>query len=372
MMKNEKILFLVQLPPPIHGSALVNQLLINSEVLNDRFQVEVMPTQIAGSMEDIGSFSLRKLWKAISICYLTFFKLLTKKYTLVYLTLSPLSFAFYKDAILVFLTKAFGNKVVLHLHGKGIKNQIKSRLKKKIYKSVFKNTEVIILSENLYEDIAEIFPKRPHILPNGISELPNFDIAEEYTSDKTTFIYLSNLRKDKGIFVFLEAIRLLKPIENKFSINVAGPSADVTIKEVKSYIKRHNIDNANVVGPAYGKEKYSYLKMSDVFVLPSKNECFPLTILEAYQSGLAVISTNTGAIPYIVKNNHNGFVVTPEDPVELAERMKQIIEDRDLLFAMKARNKKEYQEKYTSEIFIQNFVFILDTILKDNEQYSKG
>jgi glycosyltransferase involved in cell wall biosynthesis len=370
-MNEDKILFLVQLPPPVHGSAMVNQLLVTSEVVNDRFQVEVMPTQIAGSMEDMGSFSLRKLWKAFSICFLTFFKLITNKYALVYLTLSPLSFAFYKDAMLVFLVKAFGHKVVLHLHGKGIKDQIKTGFKKKIYKSVFKNTEVIILSENLYEDIAEICPRKPHILPNGISELPNFDIPVEKTWNKTTFIYLSNLRKDKGILVFLEAIRLLKPFENKFRVIVAGPSADVSLEDVKSYIKTHNIDNTNVVGPVYGKEKFSYLKMSDVFVLPSKNECFPLTILEAYQSGLAVISTNTGAIPYIVENNHNGFIVTAEDPVELAKRMKQIIEDRDLLSAMKERNKKEYQEKYTSEIFINNFINIVDTILNKNKQHHK-
>ncbi len=371
-MKKHKILFLVQLPPPVHGSAMVNQLLVTNEVIKDRYQVDVMPTQIAGSMEDMGSFSMKKLWKAFTICFLTFFKLINNKYAMVYLTLSPLSFAFYKDAMLVLLAKAFGNKVVLHLHGKGIKNQIENRLKKKIYKSVFKNTEVIILSESLYEDIAEIYPQKPHILPNGISEPIDFDIITKNSLNKTTFIYLSNLKRAKGILVFLEAIKLLKPIEKNFRVTIAGPSADVSIEEVNNYIKTYKINNTSVVGPVYGKEKYTYLTMSDVFVLPSKNECFPLTILEAYQSGLAVISTNTGAIPHIVENNVNGFIVAAEAPAELAKRMQHIIEDRDLLFAMKERNKNEYQEKYTSEIFIHNFINIVDAILEIKEHNPKA
>jgi glycosyltransferase involved in cell wall biosynthesis len=366
-MKKNKIFFLVQLPPPVHGSAMVNQLLITNEHINEKYQVDVLPTQMAGSMEDMGSFSLKKLIKTFLIFFRALIRLTFNKYKLVYLTLSPLSFAFYKDAALVFLSKAFGNKVVLHLHGKGIKDQIESDFKKKIYKRVFKNTEVIILSENLYEDIAEIYTHKPHILPNGISEFPVLNLEVENHNDIITFIYLSNLRKDKGILVFLDAIRILKPIENKFRVTVAGPSADISVEEVNNYITTHSIENTQVVGAVYDEEKYSCLNNSDVFVLPSKNECFPLTILEAFQSGLAVISTNIGAIPHIVQNNVNGFVVDAEDSIQLAQRMQQLIEERDLLAEMKERNRKEYHEKYTSEIFVQNFISIMDTILKNNE-----
>ncbi len=358
------ILFLIQLPPPVHGTSVLNKLLTDSTVVQERYTIDVLQIQLANEMTDMGRFSFGKIGNALKIIFRLLRKLLNQKYDLVYLTLSPLSFAFYKDAILVFLAKAFGNKVVLHLHGKGIKEQIKNGLKKRIYKKVFKNTEVIILSEILYEDIAEVYPKKPYILPNGISELPDMEIPVRNDVDKTTFIYLSNLTKDKGILVFLESIRLLKPLENKFRVTLAGPSADVTVEEVNHFIKAHLIENTIAVGPVFGKEKFSHLNMSDVFVLPSKNECFPLTILEAYQSGLAVISTNTGAIPFIVKNEVNGFVLDAEDPVQLANRMQQIMEDRALLVAMKEKNKKEYEEKYTSRIFIHNFISTIDTILK--------
>ncbi len=363
-MNKSKILFLVQLPPPVHGSALVNKLLLTHEHVQKKYHIDLLPTQLANSLEDMGNFSIKKIWRGFSIFFKTFFKLLSNKYDLVYLTLSPLSFAFYKDASLILLAKLFGNKVVLHLHGKGIKDQIKSRFKKDIYKRVFKNTEVIILAKTLYNDISEIYSKSPYVLPNGIinSQISNVNSTDKI--NKISFIYLSNLRKDKGIYVFLEAISLLKSNVNKFCVTIAGPSADVSIEDVNEYIQKHNLKQVSVIGPVYGKEKYDVLNLSDVFVLPSLNECFPLTILEAYQAGLAVISTNTGAIPDIVKNQVNGFVIEPENPSALAEKMREIIDNNNLLVTMKLNNRKEYKEKYTEAIFVNNFIKIIDEILK--------
>tara|TARA_R110002072_G_scaffold235697_6_gene393387 strand:+ start:3858 stop:4952 length:1095 start_codon:yes stop_codon:yes gene_type:complete len=363
-MNKNKLLFLIQLPPPVHGSALVNKLLMTHKQIQNKYQVDVVPTQLANTMEDLGNFSIKKVWNGFLIFYNTILKLLTKRYDLVYLTLSPLSFAFYKDAVLVLMAKSFGNKVVLHLHGKGIKDEIKSRFKKRIYKMVFKNTDVIVLAETLYSDVSEIYSKTPYVLPNGIIDSPFKDSNTEKNLNRTSFTYLSNLTKDKGIYCFLEAINLLKSRENEFFATIAGPSADVSIEEVNEYIQKHNLTNVSVKGAVYGKEKYQVLNDSDVFVLPSLNECFPLTILEAYQAELAVISTSVGAIPDIVKNRENGFVIEPKNSKLLAEKMSEIMGNHDLLKSMKLNNKKEYKENYTEEIFIKNFITIIDEILK--------
>src|SRR5690606_33116583 len=236
-MKKSKILFLVQLPPPVHGASSINKLLAESQILKNKYQIDILPIQIANKMEGLGNFSMAKLFGAIAIYFKLWLKLLSKKYDLVYFTLSPLGFAFYKDVGLVYLLKLFNRKIIFHLHGKGIKNELKSNFKKKLYASVFKNVHVIQLAEVLYDDIKDVYLNQPYLLPNGIKKI-KIDSLQE-ANQITTFIYLSNLMEEKGILIFLEAVKNLKEFDNKFKVHIVGPSSDVTIEQLEEYINQN-------------------------------------------------------------------------------------------------------------------------------------
>ena len=372
MQKNKlksKILFLVQLPPPVHGSSLVNKIIVNNEKVKLRYNIDILEIQLAKNMEDLGNFSFMKIVNAFIIFFKLLKSMIFKKYELIYLTLSPVGFAFYKDAILILILKVFNKKIVLHLHGKGIKEQLNSKIKKKIYALVFKNCEVIHLAISLYEDIKEVYPKTPYYLNNGI---PSTLIKNSKKTEKViTFLFLSNLMKEKGVNVFLNSIKSLQGVKEKFEVYIIGPSSDISIEEVRSYLVKNNIANVEVLGPIYGEDKYLYLNKSDVFVLPTFNDCFPLTILEAFQAGLAVISTNIGAIPDMVKNNVNGFIVPQNDSDSLAEKMKYLIENEAVLNKMKMKNNLEFSENYTEDIFIKNYINIIDQILAKKNENSK-
>jgi len=59
-----KILFILQLPPPIHGASLMNSLVVNSEIIRRDFDVEVVNLQFAKSIKDISNFSITKVIKS--------------------------------------------------------------------------------------------------------------------------------------------------------------------------------------------------------------------------------------------------------------------------------------------------------------------
>src|SRR5690606_29730609 len=231
---------------------------------------------------------------------------------------------------------------IFHLHGKGIKNELKSNFKKKLYASVFKNVHVIQLAEVLYDDIKDVYPNQPYLLPNGIKKI-KIDSLQE-ANQITTFIYLSNLMEEKGILIFLEAVKNLKEFDNKFKVHIVGPSSDVTIEQLEEYINQNGLTNVELFGPAFNEKKYEHLLQSDVFVLPTyyKNEYFPISILEAYQSGLVVLYTDNGAIPSMVQDYQNGFLVPQRDVLALTERMKYLIENPENLISIKENNKIEF------------------------------
>lgn len=361
-MKKPRILFLVQLPPPIHGSSLVNQTIVESEEVQNSFDVDVIETQLAKNIDTMGSFSFSKVINGFKMFFLLLKKLIISNYDLAYLTLSPKGFAFYKDALLAMALKLFKVSIVYHLHGKGIAEESKTLWKKKLYKWVFSNEKVIVLDELLYYDIEKVYPYNPYVLNNGIQKV-NLPKA---TKSQTTFIYLSNLIKQKGILDFMEAIKLLqnKNIKN-FRVIIIGANKDVSSDELKSFVNENNLKNIDVLGAVYGEKKYEHLVNSDIFVLPTYffNECYPLSILEACQAKLAVISTKVGAIPSMIKNEENGCLVQSNKPDELAEKMKYLIDNPDLLDKIKQNNQDKFNANWTQEIFIKNFIQIMNKIV---------
>ncbi len=365
-MKKQKVLFLVQLPPPVHGASLMNKTIIDNPIVQSELDVDIIEIQLANSMKDMGGFSFRKILNALKSYTKLVIKLINNNYDLVYFTLSPLGFAFYKDLVLVFVLKLFNKKILYHLHGKGIlEKTTNSRFQKKLYSYVFKNTEVIMLAKVLYKDIENVSPTKPRIIPNGIPKIEKQKSKDKGTNTK--FIYLSNLVESKGILIFVEALKLLKEKTADFKAIIVGNSADISVEYLKKLVKKYNLEEfVTINGPAYGEEKYQKLAESDIFVLPTfyKNECFPLTILEAYQSGLTVISTDNGAISDIIKDGVNGFLVKSKDPNDLASKMQYCVENFDKVRAMSLNNHNEYVDKYTEEIFISNFMTEINAILK--------
>ncbi|RIA08219.1 glycosyltransferase involved in cell wall biosynthesis [Flavobacteriaceae bacterium MAR_2010_72] len=357
------ILFLAQLPPPVHGASLINKSILESPIINEKFNFIVLPLKFVNTIEEIGKASLIKAWMFIKIVSKLMYTLLVNKIDLVYFTISPIGFAFYRDVLLVVLIKLFNKRIVYHLHGKGIKeNSRNSKLNKILYKFVFNNTKVITLSETLNLDIDNVYNQEPFVLNNGIFDLKISKSINQKPS--ITFVYLSNLILSKGIMIFLEAIVLTHSKGYDFKVKIIGNSADITISEVKEFIIKNKLTEAvSVLGPKYDNDKFQELATSDVFVFPTLNDCFPLSILEAMQMHLPVISTSNGAISDMIEHNINGFIVKEGSVKDLSNAMIKYIENTDLIIEHGLNNNIKFKSNYTQEDFEYNFIEIFNKIL---------
>ncbi len=85
---------------------------------------------------------------------------------------------------------------------------------------------------------------------------------------------------------------------------------------------------------------------SDVLVLPSLSEGFPVTILEAMASGLSIVATTVGGLPEIVKDGENGFLVEPNNYGQIAEKVILLLEDEELRYKI-SKNNKERTKRYS-------------------------
>lgn len=362
---NKNILCIMQLPPPIHGASLMNSYVLNSQIIRKNYNIDFVNLQFSKSINEIAKFSFKKILKVLKYGFVILKKVLIQKPNLIYFTLAPVGFAFYRDAFYVMLLKVCKIEIVFHLHGKGIKiNADKSWLKGKIYGWVFNKTQVICLSKRLIFDIKGIHKFIPYIVPNGIPLQENTHKATYSQNSIPQILYLSNYIQSKGILVLIKAFGILKNKGFEFKARLVGAPGDLTVEMLEKIILEEDLSELiKVTGPKFGNDKISEFQKADIFVFPSYNDAFPLVCIEAMQFSLPVISTVEGGIPDIVDDNNTGFIVEPQNAAVLATKMAILLEDENLRIEMGKKGYERFLENFTINHFENNMNATFQAIL---------
>ncbi|HOU30615.1 MAG TPA: glycosyltransferase family 4 protein [Bacteroidales bacterium] len=362
-----KLFIIVQLPPPVHGASVMNSNVVNSRVIRENFDTIVLNLQFLTSIKEITRFSIRKIAKAFSYSFELAWKIHTVKPDLIYFSFSPKGYSFYRDTLYVFIIKSFRKKLVIHLHGQGVKeNQRNNFLRRRLYKAVFRDISVICLSEKLLYDIEDVYDGKPYIVPNGIEPIVTNKLKPiRSSSEISQILCISNYMLEKGIPDLIEAFKIIHDQGFIFSAKLVGAPIDLSIEDLKQQVEKlHLADCIKISGPLYGQEKVNVLLEADIFVLPSRNEAFPLVILEAMQCGLPVVATCEGGIPDMIIENETGLLVEKENPHKLAESIIRLIENKRLRITMGENGLRRFREYYSLEKFETNILSTLNSIIE--------
>ena len=198
------------------------------------------------------------------------------------------------------------------------------------------------------------------ICPNGIPGIAEKEQHVERCNDVPQLLFLSNLIPSKGVYTLLDACKILKEKGYEFVCNIiGGESTDITKDVFKKAVNERGINDVVVYhGPKYGKDKISHFINADIFIHPTSNDCFPLTLLEAMQYGLPIITTNIGGIADIVQNNHNGYICECENATALAAAIEDLLANKQKRVAFGDNGYRLFKEKFTLEQFNKNILQI--------------
>lgn len=368
-LKDSSILFIMHMPPPVHGAAMMGKYIHDSKLMTETFNCHYINLTTAKSLQDIGKGGIGKLWKFVKLLFLIVKTLLAVKPQLVYVTPNACGGAFYKDFVVVQLIKAMGYKVVVHYHNKGVATRQDRWLDDKLYRRFFKGIKVILLAEALYADVKK-YVKRENVFicPNGIPETLIAEPSVERHNPVPRLLFLSNLLESKGVIVLLDALKILKDKGYSFICDfVGGETAEIDAARFEREVEQRGMNTIAIYnGRKYGEEKYSYWRTADLFVFPTyyPNECFPLVLLEAMQHGVPCISTREGGIADIIDEGKTGWIVEREDANALADRMATCLDKREETALL---GKNGY-EKYIQEFTLSQFEKRITNILLDNIQ----
>jgi glycosyltransferase involved in cell wall biosynthesis len=213
---------------------------------------------------------------------------------------------------------------------------------------VLKNAgAVIALTKDMKEIMKRIFGRDIYIIPNGINldafkrppikSVPNLK-SKDY---EKVILFIGRLHPVKGVRYLIQAINILSA-EGMVGVKLVIVGEGEERRSLEDYVKQlHLKEQVIFVGKIPNKKVPDYMAIADVFVLPSLSEGLPLVILEAMASGLPIIATRIGGLPEIIENGNNGFLVQPKNPKEIAEKLKLLLYNRELVEKMSQNNKKK-------------------------------
>ena len=154
---------------------------------------------------------------------------------------------------------------------------------------------------------------------------------------------------DKGHRILFDAVHTLKRSGLNVTLNIFGDGHPDVVTSLKGYASRLNIEGACQWHGYHSNLSEIYLNF-DVCVVPSLcDEAFGMVAVEAAAYGVPVIASKRGGLPEIVVDGKTGFLIDPEDPHDLAQKIKFLITTPERASSMGREGQRRIFGEFTQE-----------------------
>ncbi|WP_211474277.1 glycosyltransferase [Collimonas humicola] len=191
------------------------------------------------------------------------------------------------------------------------------------------------------------FSKRNVLIPSTVLDRDSRQKEPRRDDERLHILFAARLDWEKGYDILVEAIHLLQKRRPDFVYHIVG---DAVLGNLK--IEKIVADNVHYYGWVDHAEIDRFYDRADVFIVPSRNEGFGLTVLEAFRSSVPVIASDRGALPELVEHAVNGLVFNCT-AADLAEKLHGM--DLNTLRSYGHAGRRSYMEKFSPAQFVVSY-----------------
>lgn len=208
-----------------------------------------------------------------------------------------------------------------------------------------KHQKVFFQNPDDMELFRKIGVKGNSVLINGSGVDIDMFMHSPPLMEPMTFLFVGRLLKDKGIYNFFEAAKMVKAKYNNVCFQVLGridnnPAA-IKQEQLDKWVKQGTIDYLGFVD-----DVRPYLNKCSVFVLPSYREGVPRSALEAMATGRAIITTDAPGCRETVMDGYNGIIVPVDDSQALAKAIENMIKNPSLVADFGKKSRELAEDRY--------------------------
>ena len=364
------IIAVAQTPPPFHGQAVMNQLLLEGDYSKVKFHHVRMA--FSGDIQEVGVFRWKKIFHLVAVFFgIVAARFQTGAQVLYYPPASPNMVPFLRDCVLLIGTRWLFKKTVFHFHANGLADLYKRLswfLQKAFWLAYGKPALSIAISDYGKRDGEFLKSQEIVLIPNGIPEPSTLSEVNKSTPKALPeILFCGMVSEEKGVGILLEACARLKQRGASFRCKIVGKAAsEVEEKKFKDFVQNHQLEEiVEFTGPLYDGNKWKAYAGANIFCFPThySAESFGLVAVEAMMFGLPVVATNWRGLPDIVSDGETGFLVPPKDSTAIANRLNLLIENPDLRAKLGTAGRRRYEEKFTIEKFRCRMEEILSSLV---------
>ncbi len=269
----------------------------------------------------------------------------------------------YKSNLLALLFRGHqGFKLVTTVHGYN-RTSLREILYYAIDRAALRFSDAVITpSSELADTLARsgIARSKLHSIPNGIKIPEQVVRMKSGRTHKIHLLYLGRLSAEKDPANLIRALSLLKAEGLDVKLTLAGDGPEK--RAIRKMIAEHNLsDSVHLAG--YITNIGEQLQLADIFVNPSKTECMPNAILEAMVWQVPIVATNVGGVGEMLRDKIDGLLCERDNPVELAAKIKIMIQNPDLAKRLTQNAYRRVTEEFSFARHMEKTINIYRTLV---------
>ncbi len=264
--------------------------------------------------------------------------------------------------IVAFIAKVRGIPYVAHIHidlGASGKLGFLLPLYKQLFlKRVLRNAnKIIVLNNTQKKRVIQLYGLKTEkitIIPNGFEN--------EYLFKRTIrpkkfikLLFVGRLTTQKNIFKLLDVI---PHVRNSVELHIVGDGE--LRSKAENIAKQLELSNVIFHGTLKGNALIEMYKASDIFILPSEREAFPLVLLEAMAMGLPIVANDTPEVREIL--NSMGILGNINNTVQFAHDIDTLIDNVPMRMHL-SREVSKYSKKFSWNNTIDKLITVYNQIL---------
>lgn len=205
----------------------------------------------------------------------------------------------------------------------------------------------VALSPKVRDTIVSFYGLKQEKVPmiyNGVDLGKCCPKAQYALTEPANLLHIGRFNEQKNHKGLLEAFAQVLKTHPDCHLNLIGDGE--LLEEVKGYVQTLGIqEKVEFLGNQ--SNIYPFLQQSDIFLLPSKFEGMPMTIIEAMGTGLPIVASAVGGVPDMLEDNVSGMLVSC-DPEQTAQAVLELLDKEDLREKL-GTNALADSEKFSAE-----------------------
>lgn len=266
---------------------------------------------------------------------------------------------------LIGMIEGLGNAFILFPKGKKFSKRMIKLIQIILYRfSIPLLNHIILLNPDDKKDLIDKYSIRSRKLTilGGIGvDLKRFSYIEPAIDKPINFIFIGRLLREKGIFEFLEAAKVVRKLCNNVHFTVLGAFD----RNNPFSLPKDSLDNYIYSGIVeylgYVENVSEVIAQSSVFVLPSYREGVPRSTQEAMAIGRAIITTDVPGCRETVEEGVNGFLISPYSSEKIAEKMFYFIQNPEQIVLMGKESRRIAEQKFDVDKITKNLISIIES-----------